>query len=138
EQGEVGVAMAARPEHGVQRALHQLPDPVAVRADHHAAPDGGIIRHLRLGDDVAVPLAEVFSAWCDFLCLSHQSKYPLSSWRMGTFASVLVLRSRTTASPAARSSGPTITARAAPRADASSSCLRTPACRRPYSTAIPR
>src|SRR6185437_15785895 len=57
---------------------------------------------------------------------------------MGTRCSVPAFKSRTTTSPAARSSGPTMTARGAPRAAASSSCLRMAAGRRPYSTATPR
>src|SRR5256885_951207 len=143
EEREVRVFMARRLDHVVERALHQLPDAVAVRPDDHAPAHRRIVGQLGLGNDVAVPLAEVLRAWRDslrfrVLCLCHQSKYPLRSWRMGTFASVLVRRSRTTARPWARSSGPTMTARAAPRAEASSSCLRTPACRRPYSTGIPR
>ena len=37
EQGEVGVAVPARAEHVVERALHQLPDAIAMWTDHHAA-----------------------------------------------------------------------------------------------------
>src|SRR3989475_11169034 len=143
EQREVGVAVAGGLEHGIQGALHQLPNAVAVGPDDHAATHRRIIRELRLHNDVAVPLAKVLGAWRDALRFSvlrlcHQSKYPLRSWRSGTRASVPARRSRTTALPSARSSGPTMTARAAPRAEASSSCLRTPACRRPYSTEMPR
>src|SRR6266550_9245011 len=123
EEREVGVLVAARLDHVVERALHQLPDAVAVRPDHHAPAHGRIVGQLGLGNDVAVPLAEVFGAWCDLLCLSHYSKYPLRSCFIRTFASVPVLRSRTTATFAARSSGPMMIARGAPRAEASSSCL---------------
>src|SRR6266540_2103191 len=138
EQREVRIAVAAGAEHVIERALHQLPNPIAMWPDDHAATHRRIIRHLGLRNDVSVPLAEVLSAWCDFLCLCHQSKYPLRSLSNGTLASVPALRSRTTARPAWRSSGPMITARGAPRAAASSRCLRTPVCRSPYSTAIPR
>src|SRR6266487_539696 len=143
EEREVRVLMARRLDHVVERALHQLPDAIAVRPDHHAPAHRGVIGELRLHDDIAVPLAEVLRAWGDslrfsVLSLCHQSKYPLRSLSNGTLASVPALRSRTTARPAWRSSGPMITARGAPRAAASSSCLRTPVCRSPYSTAIPR
>src|SRR5439155_23865094 len=138
EEREVSVLVAARFDHVVERALHQLPDAVAVRPDDHAAAHRRIIGQLGLGNDVAVPLAEVFGAWRDSLCLGHYSKYPLRSCFIRTFASVPVLRSRTTATFAARSSGPMMIARGAPRADASSSCLRTPVWRSPYSTEMPR
>src|SRR5258705_2480347 len=143
EQREIRVRMPRRPEHVVQGALHQLPQPVAVRPDHHAAAYRRVVGELGLGNDVAVPLAEVLRAWCDplrfsVLSLRHQSKNPLRSLSRGTFASVPPLRSRTSATPPFRSSGPMITARGAPRAAASSICLRTGACRSPYSTAMPR
>src|SRR5436190_20502254 len=143
EEREVRVLMARRLDHVVERALHQLPDAIAVRPDHHAPAHRGVIGELRLHDDIAVPLAEVLRAWGDslrfsVLSLCHQSKYPLRSLSNGTFASVPAFKSRTTARPACRSSGPMITARGAPRDAASSSCLRTPVCRSPYSTAMPR
>src|SRR6266853_296159 len=134
EEREVGVLVAARLDHVVERALHQLPHAVAMGPDHHAASYRRVIRQLRLHDDVAVPLAEILRAWRDFLCLSHYSKYQLRSCFISTFASMPVLRSRTTATFAARYSGPMMIARGAPRAEASSSCLRTPAWRSPYST----
>src|SRR5437899_648794 len=137
EQREVRIAVPRRAEHVVQGALHQLPDAIAVWTNHHAAPHRRIVRQLGLSNDVPVPLAEILGAWRDLFSLCHQSKYPLRSLSIGTLASVPALKSRTTARPAFLSSGPIITARGAPRADASSSCLRTPACRSPYSTAIP-
>src|SRR6266699_1780328 len=138
EEWEVRVLVAARLNHVIERALHQLPDAVAVRPDDHAAAHRRIIGQLGLGNDVAVPLAEVLRAWRDSLCLGHYSKYPLRSCFIRTFASVPFLRSRTTATFAARSSGPMMIARGAPRAAASSSCLRTPVWRSPYSTEMPR
>ena len=43
EEREVGVLVAARLDHVVERALHQLPDAVAVRPDDHAAAHGRIV-----------------------------------------------------------------------------------------------
>src|SRR5206468_12389879 len=131
EQWEVGVLMAGRLDQVVERPLHQLPHAVAVRPDDHAAADRRVVRHLRLHDDVAVPLAEVLGAWCDplrfrVLGLSHYSKYPLRSLSNGTLVSVPAFRFLTTALLVARSSGPMITSRGVPRAAASPSLFRTP------------
>ncbi len=77
EQREVGVAVARRLEHVVQGALHQLPNAVAVGADHHAAADRRIVRQLGLHDDVVVPGAEVLRARRDSLCLRHVLSDPV-------------------------------------------------------------
>src|SRR6266550_6671311 len=70
EEWEVRVFMARRLDHVVERALHQLPDAVAVRPDDHAPAHRRIVRQLRLGNDVAVPFAEVFGSWRDSLRFS--------------------------------------------------------------------
>src|SRR5256886_6751313 len=138
EQREVGVLMARRLEQVVERALHQLPNAVAVRPDHHATAHRRVIRQLRLDDHVVVPLAEVLRAWGDLLGLGLHLNTPLRTFVKATLRCRPLLRSRTTATLALRSSGPTITARGAPRATASSSCLPMGASRNAYSTAMPR
>ncbi len=59
EQGEIGIHVSRRLEAGVELALDQLPDGVAVRANDHAALHGRIVGQLRAADDVEVPAAEV-------------------------------------------------------------------------------
>src|SRR5947208_15483457 len=120
--------MARRLDHVVERALHQLPDAIAVRPDHHAPAHRGVIGELRLHDDIAVPLAEVLRAWGDalrfsVLSLCHQSKYQLRSLSHGTFASVPAFKSRTTARPAWRPPGPMQPAHGVTRVASSSSCV---------------
>src|SRR2546430_8595307 len=124
EQREVGVLVACRLEHGIQGGLHQLPHAVAVRPDHHAAAYRRVVRQLGLHDDVVVPLAEVLGAGSDFLSSGHYLKTPFRTFVNATLRCFPVFKSRTTATFALRSSGPMITARGAPRAAASSSCLR--------------
>src|SRR2546422_7138498 len=138
EQGEVGVLVPRRLEHRVQGALHQLPHAVAERPDDHAAADGRVIGQLRLLDDIGIPLAEVLRAWRDLLCLRHYLKIPLRTFVSGTFFWRPVFRSRTMATFAFRSSGPRISALGAPRAAASSSCLRIGPGLRAYSTELPQ
>src|SRR2546430_16971149 len=48
EQREVGVLVAGRLEHGIQGVLHQLPDAVAMRPDHHTAAHRRVVRQLGL------------------------------------------------------------------------------------------
>src|SRR2546422_9847669 len=140
EQREVGVLVPRRLEHRVQGALHQLPHAVAEGPDDHAAADRRVIGQLRLLDDVGIPLAEVPRAWRDLLCLrgGHYLKIPLRTLVSGTFFWRPVLKSRTMATFAFRSSGPRISALGAPRAAASSSCFRIGCWRSAYSTATPR
>src|SRR2546430_7540598 len=138
EQREVGVLVACRLEHGIQGGLHQLPHAVAVRPDHHAAAYRRVVRQLGLHDDVVVPLAEVLGAGSDFLSSGHYLKTPFRTFVNATLRCFPVFKSRTTATFALRSSGPMITARGAPRAAASSSCLRIGWLRSAYSTASPR
>ena len=61
EEREVGVLGAARLDAGVDLGLHPLPEPVAVRADHHGSADRTVLGELRLVQDVLVPAGEVFS-----------------------------------------------------------------------------
>ena len=64
EQREVGVLVAGRLEHVVERALHVLPDRVAPRLDDHAAAHRRVLGEVRAGDDLLVPLGVVFvRAW---------------------------------------------------------------------------
>ena len=62
EEGEVGVLVTGRLEHGIEGALHPLPEGVAPGADHHAAADLGVLRHLGTADDLLVPLGEILLA----------------------------------------------------------------------------
>ena len=59
EEREVGVDVAGRLEAAVEPLLHQLPDRVAVRPDHHAPLDRRVVGQLGAADDVDVPAAEV-------------------------------------------------------------------------------
>ena len=59
KQREVGVDVPGRLEPVVERALHLLPDRVAVRADDHAALDRRVVGELGAPDHVQVPLGEV-------------------------------------------------------------------------------
>src|SRR5207247_9113858 len=97
-----------------------------------------LTRQLDLHDDVVVPLAEVLGAGSYLLGLGHYWKTPFRTFVNATLRCFPVFKSRTTATFALRSSGPMITAREAPRAAASSSCLRIGCFRSAYSTAIPR
>ena len=71
EQREVGVHVPGRLEHVVERALHPLPDAVAVRADDHAAAHGRVVGQLGAQDDFVVPGAEVRVAGRELLVVSH-------------------------------------------------------------------
>ena len=62
EQREVGVRAARLLDRVVERALHQLPDPVAPGADHHAAADVVELGDLGVADDALEPLREVLRA----------------------------------------------------------------------------
>ena len=62
EKREVGVLVAGRLEHLVELRLHQFPDAVAPRLDHHAAAHVGIFRHVGGGDDGLVPLGKIVRA----------------------------------------------------------------------------
>jgi hypothetical protein len=59
EQREVGVLGAGILDPAVELRLHALPDGVAVGPDHHGAPDGTVVGHLRLVHHVLVPLGKV-------------------------------------------------------------------------------
>ena len=48
-------------EHVVERALHQLPNGVAMRLDDHTTAHGRVIRELCLNDKLVVPLAKILS-----------------------------------------------------------------------------
>src|SRR5207237_10730417 len=125
-------------EHVVQGALHQLPHMIAVGPDHHAAAHRRVVGQLGLHDHVVIPLAEVLRTRSDLLGLGHHLKTPLRTLVNGTFRWRPLLRSWTTATLALRSSGPTITARGAPRATASARCLPSGASRPAHSTDTPR
>src|SRR2546425_5411847 len=140
KQREVSVLVPRRLEHGVQGALHELPHAVAEGPDDHATAHGRVIGQLRLLDDVGIPLAEVLRAWRDLLRLRgrHYLKIPLRTLVSGTFFWRPVLRSRTMATFAFRSSGPRISALGAPRGAASSSCFLIDCSCSAYSTDTPR
>ena len=59
EEREIGVLVAGVLEHLVQRALHLLPDGVAVRPDDHAPAHRAVVRQLGLGYQLVVPGAEI-------------------------------------------------------------------------------
>ena len=71
EQREVRVLVARRLEHVVERALHPLPDAVAVRANDHAAAHGRVVRELGAQHDFVVPGAEVGVAGRELFVVSH-------------------------------------------------------------------
>ena len=62
EQREVGVLVAGVLEHLVERALHLLPDGVAVRPDDHAAAHRAVVGQLGPGDQLVVPGTEISGA----------------------------------------------------------------------------
>ena len=62
EEREVGVDVSGRLEHGVQLALHVLPNPPAPRFDDHAAADIGIFREIGGLDDLLIPFGKVVGA----------------------------------------------------------------------------
>src|SRR3546814_2593078 len=59
EQREGAVVGPGLLDADVERRLHPLPDPVAVRPDDHRAPGRTVLGHLSLGHDVLVPTREV-------------------------------------------------------------------------------
>jgi hypothetical protein len=59
EQRKVGIDVAGGLEAPVERLLHQLPDGVSVRPDHHAPFHGRIVGQFGAADHVDVPAAEV-------------------------------------------------------------------------------
>src|SRR5438552_3630858 len=62
EEREVGVDVAGRLDAAVQLLLDVLPDGVAVRLDHHAAAHRRVVRQVRLGDEIEIPLRVVLRA----------------------------------------------------------------------------
>src|SRR5207248_3906204 len=103
EQREVAAAMTGRLEQVVQRPLHQLPDAVALRPDHHATAHRRVIPPLRLHAHVVVPLAEILRAWGDLLGLGLHLNTPLRTFVNATLRCRPLVRSRTTATLALRS-----------------------------------
>ena len=90
EQREVRVDVTGRLEPAVERLLHQLPDGVAVRTDHHAALDGRVVGELGAADDVDIPAAEVLGLRRD---LGWEiGNVGLSLWLMGSVASSVRLQ----------------------------------------------
>ena len=71
EQREVRVLVARLLEHVVERALHALPDAVAVRANDHAAAHGRVVGELGAEHDFVVPGAEVVRARGELLLVCH-------------------------------------------------------------------
>ena len=61
EQREVGVLVPGGLDPAVQVRLQQLPDPVPVRPDHHAAADRSPVHQLGAEDHVVVPGREVLA-----------------------------------------------------------------------------
>ena len=64
KQREVCILVARGLEHPVQSCLDQLPDPVPVRTNHHAATYLRVARELGLLNDFVIPGREVLSLWC--------------------------------------------------------------------------
>jgi hypothetical protein len=71
EERKVRVLVAGLLEHDVERALHLLPDGVAVGPDDHAAPDRAVVGQLGFHDQLVVPGAEVRGAGREGLVVSH-------------------------------------------------------------------
>ena len=59
EEREVGVLGAGLLDAPVELGLHELPDPVAPRADDHGAAGRAVVGHLGAGDHFLVPAREV-------------------------------------------------------------------------------
>ena len=59
EEWKVRIDVAGRLETAVEPLLHEFPDGIAVRADHHAALDGRIVGQFGTANDVDIPAAEV-------------------------------------------------------------------------------
>ena len=74
EQRKIRILMARRLELVVERALHALPDPIAVGANDHAALHGRIVRQLAAQHHLVVPRAEVRGARREFLAVSHSMR----------------------------------------------------------------
>src|ERR1051325_2464811 len=84
EQREVGVPVARLLEHVVERALHPLPDAVAIGANDHAAAHRRVVGQLGAKNDFVVPGAEVFSAGRKFFVVSHS----VGQWDSDRYTSI--------------------------------------------------
>ena len=49
-------------EHIVERALHELPDAITARPNHHGSTHGGMLCEFRSRNHVVVPRAEILGA----------------------------------------------------------------------------
>ena len=65
EQRQVDVLGPGRLDPLIDLGLDALPEGVAVGTDDHGAPDGAILGELGLGQDVLVPLGEIFGLGCE-------------------------------------------------------------------------
>ena len=76
EQGEIGVLVAGGLEHGVELALHLLPDGIAVGLDYHAAAHGRLLGQASLVDQLVIPLRIIIGSLCEILeLLCHFSVF---------------------------------------------------------------
>src|SRR5690242_5810777 len=74
EKRKVCVAMAGLLEHVVERTLHPLPDPVAVRPYHHATAHRRVVGELRAQHNLVIPGAEIVGACRQLLLVCHVSR----------------------------------------------------------------
>src|SRR5438309_2282900 len=60
KQRKIGVDMASRLEHIVQRPLHFFPDRITIGLYDHTAAHGAVFSQTRSLDDLVVPLGIIF------------------------------------------------------------------------------
>src|ERR1700677_3972300 len=73
EKGEIGVLVTSRLDALIKFALQQLPDSIAVGANHHRPAHWPTVGELRTQDELVVPRGEVFALGCNsfFVCPGH-------------------------------------------------------------------
>ena len=59
EHRHADVLVSRRLEHPVQNMLHQFPNGIAVRTDHHTPFHAGVFDEFRFFDDVGIPLGKI-------------------------------------------------------------------------------
>ena len=59
KEREIGVLVAGRLEHAVERTLHPLPEGITPGTDHHASTDLRVLGKFRRTDDLLVPLGKI-------------------------------------------------------------------------------
>ncbi len=66
--------MASLLEAQIQFITNALPKRIAIGFDHHAAPNGRVVRKISLLDDLVIPLGEVLLLGCQKV--SHRVSLP--------------------------------------------------------------